>query len=611
MIDTAIFFADKRKWYAANKTVSKSILITELPKNLKTPAKLKFLNQMPDEITEAQFVELLQYQTTGADYVNIDYLLDYYKIECDDNLMPIFANDFRYKNLKPQALYTYVIVKNLQTHPVFKNYPELIKFEFEQRLEQSLFTKTSNFKYDLGFNDRNILIEIDEAHHKRHKNPSKQNITDDQKDALVKIVGKTLFRINTLDVVDIDTIKKNIFLERIRPSKRYNEDFIESILEKIYTNKSIPEIEQLTKIPEIMRQLVILAIHKHLNISKTQELKKNYQLFTARFKNEHNIINFYIYNTVNKILDIIINEMIAATIKNSSYLRKSLDEMFVLFFHSMLTDFQFRQDYIYMIFKEDVLDELTHRVDSIKFLNSADNKVFKNPHIIDEQIKGFTLSDNTIKKIITSASNEFIALLKLKAKSIQNMDNPYVITVKEVASLLDIRSDDAIENLEACILNTVTCIHGDLGDVNDIMLSWEDINNVLKNYTDSNSFIDMLLIYYMKIDKIYEKITAKIALHNNRIISTELDYQIYAERIKNKIDSKYLANKNNKIEYENNKIYNDLDFNKIIKQNSVERYNELCNSFKNIMIEYRKSNPIITSNESDDENDDGNEDELD
>ncbi len=255
MNTTAKFFADvKQAFLLTDKLAIHEITEHEFfPKNLQTPAKLKFIDSLPDEITEKQFVELLQYQTIGADYVNVDYLLDYYGTKCDDNMMPIFTDDFLYMNLKPQALYTYVIVKNLQTHPIFKNYQNLLQFTFEKRLETNLFPANKNFKYDLAFNDRNIAIEIDEEHHKIAKSKNRQNYIDEQKTALVKILGKVLFRIKTFDVVDIKKIKtrvydnRNVIFNKIQKTISCEQNTFECILRRYANIKFTKEMEKYYK----------------------------------------------------------------------------------------------------------------------------------------------------------------------------------------------------------------------------------------------------------------------------------------------------------------------------------------------------------------------------
>lgn len=207
------FFIDKKAWFKNKLYVNKEKLINELPKNLLTKSKLKFLDTLGNNISEQEFVQLLKYQTLGADYININYLLNYYNTCVDANQMPIFTKYFTYRCLKPQALYTYVILNSFKTHPVFKHYNDkLIQF-LEKKLEIGVFPSDQNFKYDMKIRD--VAIEIDESHHnkpkKMRKQKNKQQIIDDEKDALVKLHGKTLFRISCDEVVNIADIKNEVF----------------------------------------------------------------------------------------------------------------------------------------------------------------------------------------------------------------------------------------------------------------------------------------------------------------------------------------------------------------------------------------------------------------
>ncbi len=596
------FFTDIKNLFNNTNKLNKKEIIEHnfFPNNLKTKAKLNFLEAMPDEITEAQFVELLQYQTVGADYVNIDYLLDYYKTECDDNMMPIFTQDFHYKSLKPQALYTYVIIKNLQTHPVFKNYPELLKFKFEQRMEEELFTGNNNFKYDLDFEDRDIAIEIDEDHHKRNKKgKNTQHKIDDQKDALVKILGKTLFRISTFKVVDLDTVKKNIY-NTMHLNKTYNEEVIQTILEKILNDYTNPEHVWLQKNKELTKTMIVIALRKYAKLNKTVYDKTIYKIIEEQQKDKHKDIFERIYNVVKQYMTSI--ESTYIILKNSSYLCDKLNELFVLFFHSLLTDFKFRQDYIFMIFKEDILDSLANKLNNIQFITESKNEKINNKHVINGQIANFTSLNDTIEKIVNSESEEFEKLLKIKAKCLENSENPYVISVDEIIDLLSLTDENTINRLQDCVLKSADKIN--ISSANDvILLSWDDINDILTSFSGFTSYADMLLLYYVKIDKIYESINKKIFIHNNRIISRKIDYDVYVERIKNKCSGKSLQAKNNNIDYCTNKSYKDSDYERLIRPDITYRYKQIYSKFETIVAANKSETIIKVENSEDYESD--------
>ncbi len=231
--------------------------------------------------------------------------------------------------------------------------------------------------------------------------------------------------------------------------------------------------------------------------------------------------------------------MIVDEVTNSKYLKEKIKELNIIMFHSMLTDYDFRQDYITMIFKEYIIEELNNKIHNMKIIMSNDNIEINNQNIIKNQIENYTFLNGIIENVMIKSS-EFTKLLEIKKKCIENEDIRYVIPITSVENLFDLPNKNKIIEFKRCVLLSITNkINIKSNDVDNILLSWEDINNILLKFNKSSSITDMLLLYYIKIDRIYESINKKISSHNTRIISSEIDYNIYTNRIKEKQSYEY------------------------------------------------------------------------
>jgi hypothetical protein len=163
------FFKDVQTVFQQSKTKPKTINKKDMekimPKNLLMPPKLKLLTTYKDEITERQFVKLLRLQTDGSDYVNFDYIIDYYKLETDQNDMIIFTEKFKFDNrIKKEALFIWGILNTIKRDKILGKFQDYIIKDLQTKFTINLLNGNSGYKFDLCFKSLNIAVEIDENH---------------------------------------------------------------------------------------------------------------------------------------------------------------------------------------------------------------------------------------------------------------------------------------------------------------------------------------------------------------------------------------------------------------------------------------------------------------
>ena len=157
-------------------------------KNMQTAKKVEYFNTMPEDITEKEFVQYLRVQTLGADFVNYDYLVRYYNIELDDNLMPIFTEEFQFDNkIKKEALFVWNILVNIKKDKHLRNLgQEYFKLDLQSKIESDEITELRKMSFDMHFTLLDIIIEIDENHINVGENDDIKNCIMQQNGILYK-----------------------------------------------------------------------------------------------------------------------------------------------------------------------------------------------------------------------------------------------------------------------------------------------------------------------------------------------------------------------------------------------------------------------------------------
>jgi hypothetical protein len=541
------------------------VMIDDFPINLKTKGKKEYLDELGNEIDELTFVNFLMYQTHGSDYINFEYLIYYYKLNQDLNNMIIFTNKFLYTDVKKEPLYIWWILNILEEHPMYSKYMKtLMKISPQKRLEVGVLCTRENYKYDASLDELDIAFECNETHHKL----TKEKIKDSEKEALVKFHGKALISLITDNVVDVKKIKQFHY-----KSILYNNDICEELMKIISF--------------EITNQKI--KINSRLIESKLKSMIKYILKFKDINNNAYN--NYYSKEDKRKILGIIteklddfvfskINTDISNSILNSTYLKKFRNDLCDKILCSALKHYEFRQDYITIIFKESVIDMLTENINGLEYMinneilyNYDNQKYIK---LKTKKIEYINTIKNTLDICITDPEI-IIKFFKIKTESIKNPNNNCVITIYIIIEFIKIDKKDI--PLLRIILNLVCNISLDILD-KDVAISWENFAILLEYYDKNPELCAILKIYYTMLDTMYENIIARIKAHDDSIISTSNDYYKYMHRIQKKE-----VNKCDKVICEINKLdisnINKKHIKNIISKNTILLYktNKTNNEF--------------------------------
>lgn len=234
------FFQDIKTKFKNNKEISGDDL-TDLinkfhnkndkyiPNNLKTAKKLELLDDYRDSsMNEEEFVGLLRCQTIGADYINFDYIVEYYGLETDDNDMIIFTHEFPFDSeINKEALFIWGILNMVKNDIFLSVYMDKIEEELQTKFTIGLLNNKYGPKFDLCFKNLNMVIEIDEDH-----KGDKVLDNDKNKTAMLKLNGYNLTRLN-FQKIHSGKIVTNI--NDIMKNNRYYGEFLGELKHKILT----------------------------------------------------------------------------------------------------------------------------------------------------------------------------------------------------------------------------------------------------------------------------------------------------------------------------------------------------------------------------------------
>ena len=549
MINSAvIFYNETYTMYNSNNefneilTINKVKLKNDMPLNLKSPIKLNLLNTFGDNVTQEQFVELLMIQKSGADFLNIIYLIKYHNLKLDENGMIIWNELCAYNDFCYEAINNWYIWNTLSKHTMFSKYMnKLLEFKLQTRLEGGMFSTIQNFKQDLCFPNANMIVECNEGHHEK---PA-QKILDAEKIALNKMNGNCVISLYTNSIVNIVDIKKTIYNNLCDNV----DDALTILLETIYFEEAIVDEED----KKIIAMRTITEIRNYFKIKYTPlNHKKNLIKYNKIYRSK------YILITIKKVLQkyfIIINETIHAKILNNSYLKCYISALLDILLSACLKDFEFRQDYIQMILVENLID----RIESdIKYIPHIQNVIkIKYPgkyqDIYDTKIKSYK-NINYILTEFKNDSEQFTLLFELKKKSIIDPSNTYFITIENLTKLFRILEDNIIDIEDFEILVKTTCnIDTNIQNIN-ILISWNQLLDLIFAYDGKPSLQRVLMVYYRELDLIYEIIIRRLSENSKRIGCTPNDYNNYLGRIYKKITTNVVDKYKNNVKKLTNHI---------------------------------------------------------
>lgn len=310
MSDSIGFFKDIYNGFQQSKTKPKTMnkkdMIKIMPKNLLTSTKLKLLETFEDNITERQFVKLLRLQTDGSDYINFDYIINYYKLETDKNDMIIFTKKFPFDNqIKKEALFIWGILNMIKNSSILGKFQDYIVKDLQTKFTINLLNGHSGYKFDLCFKGLNIAVEIDENH------TSDEILENDEnKTAMLKLNGYNLTRLDFQEINHGPTIVGNI--NDIMLNNEYYKEFIIALKNKIlssllhkyidvrefyimymYKLSISDKIMEFTKIKNDNLNLIEICINNCRNANNNSTYEENYNKMEKLKSKKKVIKNLY------------------------------------------------------------------------------------------------------------------------------------------------------------------------------------------------------------------------------------------------------------------------------------------------------------------------------
>jgi hypothetical protein len=395
---------------------------TIMPLNLKTKTKLDLFRTFGDNVTEVQFVQLLMRQTTGADLINMVYIIKYYNLQFDSNGMIIWTDECPYVNFKQEVINNWYIWHTLTTHNMFGKYMEkLLVFKLQSRLESSLFPTNENMKNDLYFTNRSLVNATNEKQHELQSQKELDTISI----ALHKMHGISVISFYTNAFVNITEIKKTIY-NNLCDNVDNN---LDTMLTEIYNVHDITNIYT-QNIIKIQTCMMIRNYFKHKPL-------KDQKLNVLRFKNLQNSI--VIKKTITDILNrylLVINRTIHAKIKNNKYLKSYTSTLLDTLLSSCLNDTKFSQDYDQIIIAETLIGDMQVMTNAMEIIQGIAKKDFLEKYQDDynDTCDSFTDLNNIAKKFIID-SKDYIVMYKLRLKSLRNPNNINTITLQDVQKI--------------------------------------------------------------------------------------------------------------------------------------------------------------------------------
>lgn len=221
-------FTDIYEAYQYADTISKEDLLEILPRylNKSDTTKSKIIELWNDEVTEVEFINLLNTQTEGYEYLSFEYYILKHNLKFDSNHMIIFTNEFPFNNkVKKEALFIWGIINALRNHELIGPYIDL--FNLQSTYETNFIESHRRKKFDMEFPYLNIVIEIDENHIAK-----KIKKNDALKTTLVAMNGNILLRMN-FQKIDKRKLKNGDNFNISMLNSKYYKEFLNELYDAI------------------------------------------------------------------------------------------------------------------------------------------------------------------------------------------------------------------------------------------------------------------------------------------------------------------------------------------------------------------------------------------
>lgn len=147
-------------------TITKERFLELVPAYLNKPNTVKrtYINGL-SAVTEDNLIYLLMKQD-AIDNPSFYYLSKKFNFH-DLNETDIFSNQFRYRMIRQEPYYVWVLLKHLKKNSFINKHfnDEHMMYILQDKIEMGIVDNRYNFKFDLCFPKLHLIIEINEYHH--------------------------------------------------------------------------------------------------------------------------------------------------------------------------------------------------------------------------------------------------------------------------------------------------------------------------------------------------------------------------------------------------------------------------------------------------------------
>ena len=495
--------------------------------------------------------------THGGDHISIDQLIKIYKLKINpETNMIIFNDKLRYKDILQEALYIWYMLRVIKIDPFVRNYyGDMSKLNIirQETIEADILPTNSNFKFDLGFPNINILVEVNEY---PHEQPEKI-IQDNIKNSLAILCGYISITLKVKDVFNMDEKSYNKLSDIEIHDKLAESDHL-----KTFSKKFINQITAALLEFKDVRDNYIMVLFK-------QMLKTRIITIVKRIENNISA-SLSIYNLIN----------------NSNYTNKDL------YYYNNL-DRLIKSDNVLLRNTEDDLTIINSATDFIDMFNLKHRCILsKNPKIItfSDIVKLLKIEQNNISEFkIFLCLNIVNINLKTKSSNIK-------ITWEELSEV--IYNYDSNSKLSKIL----RLYYRESGRSYEIIIqlikshtnALKTNRDILTTYTNYVNDKNLDIINNLKIKtavNVDEK--NKIALETNKII----------EKLKKNLYDATKHENFSDLQIETIELNDDI----VIDMSSLVKYVE-CDSVKEIMLKFKKNLVIVDESMNYDENTDNDSD---
>lgn len=455
--ETELFFSENHDMFTSTKNINVEKLIKILPVGLNTVAKKNYLRAFGESITKQKYLKFLKNMTHGSDYISFDYLIKHYKLQVNPDTQMIQFNDkLSYKNICEEALYMWWLFRIIKQDAFIGKYfnQEHLHIIRQSKIESDILPANSNFKFDFGFANLNILLEVNEY---AHEQPD-AIIEDKVKNDLALLCGHTCITLRVRDVFDMQESEYNKLsdteVHNMLSTSKYLQTFAKEFIYKITS-----ALLQFTDV----RNDYIMVLFKQMLQSRIQDITKNIieinkeknllQIQYTNNKNNNTIIEYKECIDAIK-LDLVQLNMITSTL-NDICNSTSFINLFNIKHKctiSEIVEIITFQD-IVLVLGIDINDISTFKI----FLNRC---VYKTKNIPIDDIR---ITWEQLSEIITNYDNRS-AINKILQMYYREVGRSYEIIIKMIKS-----HTNSLQTNKTVLTNYVNYVNIKSMDINEIL----------------------------------------------------------------------------------------------------------------------------------------------